>query len=140
MESGSLSTQTTEVVQPLAGAGRSYLAAILAWAFPGAGHFFLGRRGRGCAFFVLVLFSLALGSQLDGPLYRDLNGPPLTIFATLGAMGAGVPYFVLRGPLDYKGNPEAPGYEYGKAFLLTAGLMNLLLILDAWDIARGRKT
>lgn len=28
---------------------------------------------------------------------------------------------------------------YGTAYLLTAGLMNLLLILDVWDIARGRK-
>ena len=33
----------------------------------------------------------------------------------------------------------AAGYEYGTAFLLTAGLMNLLLVLDAWDIARGKK-
>jgi len=31
------------------------------------------------------------------------------------------------------------GFEYGTAFLLTAGLMNLLLVMDAWDIARGRK-
>lgn len=28
---------------------------------------------------------------------------------------------------------------YGTAYLLTAGLMNFLLILDVWDIARGRK-
>jgi hypothetical protein len=32
-----------------------------------------------------------------------------------------------------------PTYEYGSTFLLTAGLMNLLLILDAFDIASGRK-
>ena len=31
------------------------------------------------------------------------------------------------------------GYEYGFAFLLTAGLMNLLLVIDVWDIANGRK-
>jgi hypothetical protein len=31
-------------------------------------------------------------------------------------------------------------YEYGCAYLLTAGLMNLLLMLDAWDIAVGRKS
>ena len=30
--------------------------------------------------------------------------------------------------------------EYGSTFLLTAGLMNILLILDAWDIATGRKS
>jgi len=28
---------------------------------------------------------------------------------------------------------------YGTAYLWTAGLMNLLLLLDVWDIARGRK-
>ena len=33
----------------------------------------------------------------------------------------------------------ATTYEYGCAYLLTAGLMNLLLVLDAWDIATGRK-
>jgi hypothetical protein len=34
---------------------------------------------------------------------------------------------------------RSPNNEYGTTFLLTAGLMNLLLILDAWDVARGRK-
>ena len=33
----------------------------------------------------------------------------------------------------------SPTYEYGCAYLLTAGLMNLLLMLDSWDIASGRK-
>jgi len=33
----------------------------------------------------------------------------------------------------------SPTYEYGCAYLLTAGLMNLLLVLDAWDIATGKK-
>ena len=30
-------------------------------------------------------------------------------------------------------------YEHGTAFAITAGLMNLLLMLDAFDIAEGRK-
>jgi hypothetical protein len=33
-----------------------------------------------------------------------------------------------------------PTYEYGSTYLLTAGLMNMLLILDAFDIASGRKS
>jgi hypothetical protein len=37
------------------------------------------------------------------------------------------------------GSILAPTYEYGCAYLLTAGLMNLLLMLDAWDIAAGKK-
>ena len=39
----------------------------------------------------------------------------------------------------YDGDPIGAGYEYGTVFLLTAGLMNLLLVLDAWDIATGKK-
>jgi hypothetical protein len=54
-------------------------------------------------------------------------------------MGMGLPYFVLRFYLHHRGEVLAVGFEYGFAFLLTAGLMNLLLVLDAWDIARGRK-
>ena len=33
----------------------------------------------------------------------------------------------------------SPTYEYGCAYLLTAGLMNLLLVLDAYDLAAGKK-
>ncbi|MEA2417778.1 MAG: hypothetical protein QOI58_4435, partial [Thermoanaerobaculia bacterium] len=30
-------------------------------------------------------------------------------------------------------------FEHGTAFTITAGLMNLLLVVDAFDIAQGRK-
>ncbi len=68
-----------------------------------------------------------------------MAGQPLSILATLGAMGMGAPYFLLRWGLGYSGSPEAAGFEYGAVFLLSAGLMNLLLVLDVWDIASGRK-
>ena len=51
----------------------------------------------------------------------------------------GIPYFVLQFVLGYRGDIHASSYEYGSAFLLTAGLMNLLVILDVWDIAGGHK-
>ena len=63
---------------------------------------------------------------------------PLETLATLACAGMGIPYFLLYG-LGYTGNIDSAGYEYGKAFVATAGLMNLLLVLDAWDIACGRK-
>jgi hypothetical protein len=115
----------------------AYLAAVLAWLVPGAGHVFLGRRGRGLAFLLIVVASVALGCVLQGELYRGI-GQPLATLATLACAGMGLPYFLLFG-LGYTGNIDAAGYEYGKAFILTAGLMNILLILDAWDIARGDK-
>ncbi len=115
------------------------LAAVLAWLVPGAGHLFLKRGGRAVLFFALVLVSLIIGCKLQGNLYTPVAGQPLTLLATWGCMGIGAPYFGLRYLLDYHGEINAAGYEYGTAFILTAGLMNLLLVLDAWDIAQGKK-
>lgn len=120
-------------------AANPLLATAVAWIVPGAGHFLLGRRGRGVAFFLLVTASIAIGWHLDGKLPWQWSGSPLATLATLGSLGMGLPYFVLRFGLDYEGVLQAPGYEYGYAFLLTAGLMNLLLMLDAWDVAAGVK-
>ena len=119
--------------------GNPWVTAVVAWLVPGAGHWYLGRRGRALAFLALVAASLALGLALHGNLYRPLPGQPLTYLATLGCMGMGLPYFLLRYLAGYSGEVIAPGYEYGTAFILTAGLMNLLLVLDAWDIALGKK-
>lgn len=115
------------------------VSALLAWLVPGAGHLFLGRWGRGALFLLLVGASLAVGIGLEGKLWHITGGQPLSYLGTLACAGLGIPYFVLRFALGYEGNLLSQGYEYGAAFILTAGLMNLLLILDAWDIARGLK-
>lgn len=120
-------------------AGNSVVAVIASWLIPGLGHIYLKRWRRGLAFLLLVVISLWVGCQLQGNLYRPVQGQPLSSLATIGAMGMGLPYFLLRWGLGYEGNVMGAGYEYGTAFLLTAGLMNWLLILDALDIARGRK-
>jgi hypothetical protein len=115
------------------------VAALLAWLIPGAGHYYLGRRGRALAFCALVLSSAAIGILLEGRLFVALPSQPLTRLGALASMGMGIPYFVLRYLVDYAGDLRSAAYEYGTAFLLTAGLMNLLVLLDAWDIARGDK-
>jgi hypothetical protein len=119
--------------------GNPYLAMILAWLVPGLGHLYVRRTLRGLVFLGLVLVCLWVGCSLQGNLYQPMPGQPLTYLATGGAMGMGLPYFVLRYAMGYSGDIVGAGYEYGTAFLLTAGLMNWLLVLDAWDISRGKK-
>jgi hypothetical protein len=119
--------------------GNPTVAMIAAWLVPGLGHVYLKRRLRGLLFFVVVMICIWVGCSLQGNLYRPVAGQPLTLLATLGSMGMGIPYFVLRAGLGYTGDIVSAGYEYGTAFLLTAGLMNWLLVLDAWDISRGKK-
>lgn len=115
------------------------VCAVLAWLVPGAGHLYLGRWRRAVLFLVLVLAAVAVGVGLEGKLWHFVRGQPLSYLGTVACFGLGLPYFVLRFLVGYEGEVLSQGYEYGAAFLLTAGLMNLLLILDAWDIAKGWK-
>ena len=119
--------------------GNAAVAVLSAWLVPGLGHVYLKRPLRGLAFFLLVVAAVLIGSRLEGNLYQAVQGQPLTLLATGASMGMGFLYFLLRYALHYQGNIMGAGYEYGTAFLLTGGLMNLLLVLDAWDIVRGKK-
>lgn len=115
-------------------------AMLLAFALPGAGHFYLGRRGRALAFFAIIAFLFVLGLLLDGRLYlwSETRGRIVPRLAAVASMGSGALYFVgsAAGP---PGSVRASTFEYGRMFTLSAGLMNLLLVLDCYDIARGRK-
>jgi hypothetical protein len=117
---------------------RTFLAMVLAWLIPGAGHYLLGRRTRAIVFAAVIFTLFVSGLLLDGKLYVAEEGKLLSLFASLGSMGIGIPYFIGRalGPF---GDYVSATFEYGTAFTLTAGLMNLLLVLDAFDISEGRK-
>ena len=118
-----------------------WVAVALAWAFPGLGHLYLGRRGRGLAYAAIVVATFLLGMSFEGRLYSVEKGQPLTILATFAVHGAGLLPIAARALSDNPGGSIlSVTFEYGCAFLLTAGLMNLLLMLDAWDIAAGRKS
>ncbi len=120
---------------------RPLLAVALAWFFPGLGHAYLGRRRAALFYAAVVLVTFLLGLSFEGRLYSPDRSQPLTFLATFAVFGAGLPNILARLISDNPGGEVlAVTYEYGCAFLLTAGLMNLLLMLDAWDIAVGRKT
>jgi hypothetical protein len=119
---------------------RSLTAMVLAYLVPGAGHFYLGYRARGLVFFTIVMLLFMIGMSIDGSLYtlQESGGSLLKIMASFGSMGAGLLYFVARA-LGRHGDVRSITFEYGTTFTLTAGLMNLLLVLDCFDLAEGRK-
>ena len=120
--------------------GRAATAALLAWIVPGLGHYYLGRRRTGILFAIIVTVCFVLGLSFEGRLYTVEQGQPLTILATFAVYGAGILNIAARTlSSNVGGTVLAPTYEYGCAYILTAGLMNLLLMLDAWDIATGKK-
>jgi len=119
---------------------RTVLAMALAYLVPGAGHLYLGRRARAIIYFCIVLFMFFVGLSVDGDLYTvtRTGGSLLRLLAAFGSMGAGALYWIA----DFKvvqGDITSITYEHGTAFIITAGLMNLLLVLDVFDISEGRK-
>ena len=142
--------------------GRTWLAVGAAWLFPGLGHVVLGKMRRGLVFAGLVLGSFGLGLAHDGRLaMRDREQPILSTLQVIANVGVGPADLVARltvyGEAAYvvsKGSPHPVQRErtrilrdrtrsatsnFGTAYLWTAGLMNLLLLFDVWDLGRGRK-
>lgn len=137
------------------------LAVAAAWVLPGLGHVVLRRYGRAALFAALVLGSFGIGLAHDGRLaLHDPNERFLTSLQLVANLGVGPLDLAARlavyGEPAYSVAPMSadPGVAerlatfrdrarslesaYGTAFLWTAGLMNLLLLFDVWDIARGR--
>lgn len=115
------------------------LVVTLAWLIPGLGHLLLGRKQRAAVFALVVVMSFVVGILCQGELLLPKADDPLSYFATVASLGNGVLFFITKFLGFGDGVPTAVTYEYGNAFLLTAGVMNLLLMLDAYDIAVGKK-
>jgi hypothetical protein len=115
------------------------LLCLAAWAVPGAGHLWQGRRSKGLIFLVALPVMFAIGLGIEGRLFPFDFSEPLVGLAALADVGIGLPYLLASAGSAGAGDVTAVTYEYGNAFLIVAGLLNLLVVVDAYDIALGRK-
>jgi hypothetical protein len=116
-----------------------WLLYPLAWLVPGGGHLWLGRTRNGLVFLITLTAMFAFGLALDGRLFPFDLSEPLVGLAAIADLGAGLPYFLATAMGWGAGRAVSVTYDYGNAFLITAGLLNALVIIDAHDIALRRK-
>ena len=115
------------------------LLCLASWAVPGLGHLWLGRRSKGLIFLIALPLMFAIGLALKGRIFPFDLSDPLVALEAIADFGIGLVYFAAS-PLGFgAGDVRAVSYEYGNTFLIVAGLLNLLVVIDAWDVALGRK-
>ena len=111
----------------------------MAWLVPGAGHLWQGRRQKGLVFLLALPAMFAIGLWLSGRLFPFELSQPLVALEAFADLGVGIPYFIAAALGLGQGVVTAASYEYANAFLIVAGLLNMLVVIDAYDIALGRK-
>lgn len=113
--------------------------ALAGWMVPGLGHALLGRWGRAVGFFLAVGGLAVTGLLLSGYLFTPQSGDAFGTLGFLSEAGAGVFYFAGRFIESAGPNLARASGEIGTRFIATAGIVNLLAVLDAFEIARGRR-
>jgi hypothetical protein len=130
-------TVVTEPEYPLT--TMAVVAPIVGWLIPGGGHLLLRRYGRGLLLLTSVVAMFVIGLGMQGRIYQPNGGDILDILGFVGDLGSGVLYFLAR-IMDW-GNVMAANAaaDYGKTFLIVAGLLNFIAAADAHHIALGKK-
>jgi len=115
------------------------VAPIAGWLVPGAGHILLKRPIRGALLFISVLAMFLVGLGMNGRIYEPNGGDILDILGFIGDVGAGALYFLARIMNWGTALASTAAADYGKTFIIVAGLLNFIAAADAHHIALGKK-
>ena len=117
----------------------AWLLGAAGWLVPGAAHALQGQTQKAIVFFVTLLAMFAIGIAFGGRLFPLQPSDPLVFLEALAEWMLGLPRIV-AGTAGYgRGDVVGAAYEYGNTFLIVSGLLNALVLLDAMDLATGRK-
>jgi hypothetical protein len=149
---GDMSEETSQTVQetslpepPKASEGKSsrealaWGLAIAGWFLPGLGHALQRMWGRALVVFMSVGLLVIVGVSMRGNIFLSRGNDAFDTLGYMADLGTGSFYFVARGMEHSGGDVAHANGDYGTRFLATAGVLNLLAALHAYEAARGRK-
>jgi hypothetical protein len=131
-------TPNKPVAGKKSGQGFVYLPLIAGWLVPGAGHFLQGKWVRGALLAVSIISMFALGLAMQGKLYTSAEDI-LGILGMAGDLGSGLLYIVSRAAGLGAQPTQTTIADYGKVFIVVAGLLNIIAAVDAHNLRTGRK-
>jgi len=116
------------------------VAAIAGWGVPGLGHLLLRRWAKAAVYFLCVGGLACAGLMMRGGVFIAGANDLFDRLGFFADIGTGVWYFLAH--LIQTAGPDvahASG-DYGTRMFATAGMLNLLTVLEAYEIGRGRRT
>ena len=116
------------------------VAPIVGWLIPGAGHIIQKRYVRGVLLMVSVVAMFLIGLGMNGRVYGPNGGDILEMLGFVGDLGSGALYFLARIMGWGQAAAAHATADYGKTFVIVAGLLNFIAAADAHHIALGKKT
>jgi hypothetical protein len=112
---------------------------VAAWLVPGLGHWMLGRKWRALILFASIVTMFLLGIGMQGEFFSTGSRSYLQSLGYFGELCVGLAMPAARFFGYAGGNPLFVSADFGTAYLVAAGMLNTLSILDTYDIALGRK-
>jgi hypothetical protein len=112
---------------------------VAGWLVPGLGHLLQKKIWRAAIFFAAISVMVLMGLSMGGKIYAFQTENPLTILAFFADLGNFLVFLLSRQLGFGQGTLERVTFEFGTAFIAGAGLLNYLVALDAFDIAKGKK-
>ena len=131
--------QAQRAPQPQALNPMSVLAPAVGWLIPGAGHLIQKRWIRGLLLMVSVVAMFVLGVLMQGKIYSANTGDILDILGFIGDIGSGGLYIVSHTLGWGQGAVYRATADYGTKYIIAAGLLNIICVVDAYHIAIGKK-
>ncbi len=115
------------------------LIAIAAWIVPGLGHLLLRRWARALGFFLASGGLALVGLALRGEVFASYSKDPFGLLGFLADLGSGIFYLILRSVEAAAADISRASGDYGTRFIAASGIVNVLGVIDAYGIARGRR-
>jgi hypothetical protein len=118
---------------------RAIAFGIIGWFVPGLGHAAQKMWGRALVVFCTVGILVWAGASMRGNVFTSRLNDAFDFLGFIADLGTGVFYFAARALERAGADVSHSSGDYGTRFLATAGVLNLLAALHAYEAARGRK-
>lgn len=121
------------------GESRALAFGLAGWLLPGLGHALQWMWGRALVVFFAVGLLVFAGASMKGNVFTRQGGDAFDTLGFIADLGTGSFYLFARAIETGGADVSHAEGDYGTRLLATAGILNLLAALHAFEAARGHK-